>query len=249
LAWRRRADLAQLPRKQENPMATFVVLAGATAAGWYMRPLATRLRRAGHEVYTPTYTGLGERSHLLTRDIDLETYILDVLQVFHYEDLHDVILVGKSFSGMVITGVADRIPERIGQLVYLDAAMPDAGQAAVDLLAPEVVAMAKELVQSYGDGWLIPADPSVDQRLSPQPLRTFEQPLHLHNHAARTALPTSYIFCANKPADSMVTHMTHDGRQKAQSRGWRTFELPTDHEPERAAPDELAAILLSLAHG
>lgn len=227
-------------------MATFVVLAGATAAGWYLQPLATRLRRAGHEVYTPTYTGLGERSHLLTRDIDLETYILDVLQVFHYEDLHDVILVGKSFSGMVITGVADRIPERIGQLVYLDAAVPDAGQAAVDLLAPEVVAMAKELVQSYGDGWLIPADPSVDPRLSPQPLRTFEQPLRLHNHVARTALPTSYIFCANKPADSMVTDMTHDGRRKAQSRGWRIFELPTDHEPEREAPDDLAAILLGL---
>ncbi len=230
-------------------MATFAVLAGTTAAGWYLRPLATRLRRAGHEVYTPTYTGLGERSHLLTRDIDLESYIRDVLQVFHYEDLRDVILVGISFSGMVITGVADRIPERIGQLVYMDAAVPDDGQAMADLLGPDVVAMGRELIQTYGDGWLIPADASVDPRLSPQPVRTYEQPLHLHNHVARTALPTSYIFCANKPADSMVTHMTHDGRHKAQSRGWRYFELPTDHEPEREAPDELAAILLSLAHG
>lgn len=77
-------------------MATFVILAGATAAGWYMQPLAARLRQAGHEVYTPTYTGLGERSHLLSRDIDLETHILDVLQVFRYEDLHDVILVARA---------------------------------------------------------------------------------------------------------------------------------------------------------
>lgn len=230
-------------------MATYIVLAGATAAGWYMQPLARRLRLAGHEVFTPSYTGLGERSHLLTRDIDLETYIRDVLQVFHYEDLHDVILVGKSFSGMVITGVADHIPERIGQLVYLDAAVPDDGQAMADLLGPDAVAMGRELVQSYGDGWLIPADPSVDPRLSPQPVCTFEQPLNLYNHVARTALPTTYIFCANKPADSMVTHMTLDGRQKAQSRGWRTFELPTDHEPEREAPDDLAAILLSLVSG
>lgn len=230
-------------------MATFVLLAGATAAGWYMRPLATRLRRAGHEVYTPTYTGLGERSHLLTRDIDLETHILDVLQVFRYEDLHDVILVGKSYSGMVITGVADRIPERISQLVYVDAAVPDDGQSLLDLLGADVAAALSELVQAYGDGWLVPADPSVDPRLSPQPLRTAEQPLRLHDHAARAAIPATYIFCTNKPATGIATHMTLDGRHKAQSRAWRYFELPTDHEPEQEAPDALASLLLGLLPG
>ena len=230
-------------------MATFVLLAGATAAGWYMRPLATRLRRAGHEVYTPTYTGLGERSHLLTRDIDLETHILDVLQVFRYEDLHDVILVGKSYSGMVITGVADRIPERISQLVYVDAAVPDDGQSLLDLLGADVAAALSELVQAYGDGWLVPADPAVDPRLSPQPMRTFEQPLRLHNHAAREAIPATYIFCMNKPTTGVATQMTLDGRHKAQSRGWRYFELSTDHEPEQEAPDALASLLLGLLLG
>lgn len=228
-------------------MATYVVLAGATAGGWYMRPLANRLQKAGHDVFTPTYTGLGERSHLLNPDIDLEMYIRDVLQVFKYEDLKDVILVGKSYSGMVITGVADRIPDRIRHLVYLDAAVPEDGQSLLDLLDPEIAAMVLEIVRTYGEGWYLPADLSVDERLTHQPQKTGTQPLRLQNQLAIARIPHTYIYCTQKAPDSLAGNLTQNGMAKAKANNWNYFELATSHEPEQEAPDEVAALLLTLA--
>lgn len=150
---------------------------------------------------------------------------------------------------MVITGVVDRIPERVSQLVYLDAAVPDDGQCLLDLLGAEVTAALSGLVQAYGDGWLVPADPSVDPRLSPQPMRTAEQPFRRQNPLHAVSIPHTYIYCTAKPATSIASAMTIDARQKAVARGWRIYELPTDHEPEQEAPDALAAILLKLAQG
>lgn len=230
-------------------MAIYVILAGATAAGWYMRPVASRLQKAGHDVFTPTYTGLGERSHLLNPDIDLETHILDVLQVFNYEALNDVILVGKSYSGMVITGVADRIPEKIRHLVYLDAAVPEAGQSLVDLLDPATAAMVAEVVQTYGEGWYLPVDPSADRRLTPHPGKTGSQPLRLYNPQAIETIPHTYIYCTRKPSIGLAACITQGGAAKAKAKGWHYYELATDHEPEQEAPDDVAAILLKLAQG
>src|SRR5215469_7235356 len=114
------AEAAQSSKKKPKP-ATFVLVHGGSHGGWCWQRVAKRLRSAGHDVYTPTLTGLGERSHLLRPDIDLDLQIEDVVQVLKYEDLHDVILAGHSYGGMVITGVADRALDRIAWLVFLDA--------------------------------------------------------------------------------------------------------------------------------
>ena len=105
-------------------MATFVLVHGGWAGGWQWREVASLLRAAGHDVFTPTLTGLGERVHLASPDVGLDTHIQDILMVLEYEELRDVILVGYSYSGMVITGVAERAPERLAHLVYLDAYVP-----------------------------------------------------------------------------------------------------------------------------
>ena len=118
-------------------MATFVLVHGGWAGGWQWREIASLLRAAGHDVFTPTLTGLGERVHLASPDVGLDTHIQDILMVLEYEDLHDVILVGYSYSGMVITGVAERAPERLAHLVYLDAYVPRDGQSLLDMLGPE----------------------------------------------------------------------------------------------------------------
>jgi pimeloyl-ACP methyl ester carboxylesterase len=143
------------------------------------------LRAAGHTVSTPTLTGLGERAHLLSPAVDLSVHIQDIVGVLETEDLHSVVLVGHSYGGMVITGVADRASKRVSQLVYLDAFVPEHDQPALDLLTPERRAQFREQAQVEGDGWLIPPPPPelygivepadlewVRPRLGPQPLAT-----------------------------------------------------------------------------
>src|SRR5487761_1533732 len=115
--------------------------------------------RCRHDVYAPTLTGIGERSHLLTRAIDLALHVQDVVSVLDYEDLREVILVGHSYGGMVIAGVAERSPDRIAHAVYLDAFVPSNGETILDLAAPERVAWMREQVAAAGEGWLIPCPP------------------------------------------------------------------------------------------
>src|SRR5262245_38762532 len=118
-------------------MVAFVLVHGAWHGGWCWKKVAPLLRQAGHEVYTPTLTGLGERSHLVHPEVRLETHIRDVLQVLEFEDLRDVVLVGWSYGGMMVPGVADRAAERLRHLVYLDADVPGDGQCSLDLEPPE----------------------------------------------------------------------------------------------------------------
>jgi pimeloyl-ACP methyl ester carboxylesterase len=136
-------------------VATFVIVHGAWSGGHAWRWLRPLLRAAGHEVFTPALTGLGERSHLANAQIDLDTHVLDVVGVLEYEDLLQALLVGHSYGGMVITGVADRVPERLAQLVYLDAEVPMDGQSEFDLLPPEERAVYQESARSKGQGWRI----------------------------------------------------------------------------------------------
>src|SRR3954468_17985304 len=124
-------------------MATYVLVHGGGHGGWCYQKVAALLRGAGHDVYTPTLTGLGERSHLVSPDVDLDMHIADVVAVLHYDDLRDVILVGHSYGGMVITGVADRAADRIGRLVFLDAANPRNGESLLDVTGPSL-AVARE---------------------------------------------------------------------------------------------------------
>jgi pimeloyl-ACP methyl ester carboxylesterase len=137
-------------------MATFVLLHGGQSGGWTWRAPAKYLQAAGHEVLRPTLTGLGERVHLATPEVGLYTHIEDVVNVFRYEEVWDAILVGYSYSGLVARGVAERIPERISQLVYLDALVPQDGQSGADLFGPEAPAYLIEHARLSGDGWLLP---------------------------------------------------------------------------------------------
>jgi pimeloyl-ACP methyl ester carboxylesterase len=138
-------------------MATFVLVAGAWHGGWCWKRVRPLLRKAGHEVFTPTLTGLGERVHLLSPEVDLETHVTDIVNVLKYEDLTDVVLVGHSYSGVVVGVVSHRVPERIAQVIYLDALVPENGKSIRDLHADhglhESVQRARQRLETEPDGW------------------------------------------------------------------------------------------------
>ena len=185
--------------------ATFVLLHGAWHGAWCWQRVAEPLRAAGHAVYTPTQTGLGERAHLLSAAITLETFIQDLLEVLDGEDLHDVILVGHSFGGIGITGAADRVPSRIRHLVYLDALVLESGQSPFSMVPPEVAEARRKLAWETSAGLSIPpptadafgiTDPDdaawVEARCTPHPLSTYEDELLLDGPVGN-GLPATYI--------------------------------------------------------
>jgi pimeloyl-ACP methyl ester carboxylesterase len=235
-------------------MATFVLVHGGWHGGWCWKRVTPLLRAAGHEVYTPTLTGFGERVHLARPEIGLETHIQDVLGVLEYEDLADVVLVGHSFGGMVITSVADRRPERIAHVVYLDAQIPQDGQSALDVLRdewPDGPAWIEGLVQSGGDGWRVPVpDNVIDMlgigaakdaawvlsKLTPTPFKSVQDPVHLTDRIA--SLPRTNITCIwdNPPG----------GLPPPSAAGMRYRELATGHDAMILAPRLLADLLFEV---
>lgn len=235
---------------------TFVLVHGAWHGGWCWSRVASRLRAAGHTVFTPTLTGLGERSHLLSPDISLQTFVGDIVNVLVWEDLNDVILVGHSFAGLVITGVADKVPERLRHLVYLDAFILESGISTFDTLPVEIVAKlhaasrdgtgaaaALPPPKPKSLGLLEPEDVAfVEQRLTPHPLRSYETALQLQ-HPVGNGLPCTYLSCAN-PSFAAVD----DSRNWARNRsGWRWEDLDSNHEAMVSAPDLLTQALLRTA--
>src|SRR5262249_45196790 len=229
-------------------MATYVLLHAGWAGGWQWRTVAAHLRAAGHEVFTPTLTGLGERAHLASPEVGLETHIQDVLGVLEFEDLHDVVLVGHSYSGMVVTAVAERVPERIGQLVYVDAFVPRDGQSLNDIGGPAPQAYFTRAARQRGDGWRIPHDPPGAPRTprrTDQPLKTGEQAVEVKNPAA-AALPRAYIACTRKSPHWAFTPILNQTAVRVQAEGWRYRELPTAPYPMETMPLELANVLLDL---
>lgn len=228
-------------------MATFVLVHGGWAGGWQWREVAALLRAAGHEVFTPTLTGLGERVHLATPAVGLDTHIQDILMVLQYEDLHEVILVGYSYSGLVVTGVAESAPERLAQLVYLDAFVPQDGQTLVDIFGSEVIGWMTHVAQTHGDGWRLPHDPPDAPRRTPQPFNPNIRPFTLRNPQA-AALPRTFIYCTQEkeqmgPVGIPITQAAE--RAKADPR-WRYRELDTGHLPVETTPKELANLLLEV---
>ncbi len=236
-------------------MATFVLVHGGGHGGWCYQPVARLLRAKGHEVYTPTLTGLGEREHLLNPDINLDTHITDVVNLLRFEDLHDVYLVGHSYGGMVITGVADRAPERIGNVVYLDAAFPMNGQSLVDV-AGEMMAATRELSRTidgvelvlFADelpyGYYGVTDPEqiawMAPKLTPHPFACFAQKLELQDEARVRALPQSFIVCAENMPEEF-----HDAlREMCQGRFW---VVDTGHDLMITEADRVAEIFDELA--
>ena len=236
-------------------MAIFVLVHGGGHGGWCYQPVARIMRGQGHEVYAPTLTGLGEREHLLSPDINLDTQITDVVKLLEFEDLHEVILVGHSYGGMVITGVADRARERIGHLVYLDAAYPQNGQSLVDVAGPMMAAAREksrmvdgiELVLFPGDdplGFYGVTDPQqiawMKPKLTPHPWKCFEQQLILNDEAAMRRIPRTFISCS--------FHMDDEARAalKALSDG-RYHELDTGHDLMISEPQAVAELLMGVA--
>ncbi len=236
-------------------MATYVLVHGGGHGGWCYQLVARLLRDKGHEVYTPTLTGLGEREHLLSPEVDLDMHITDVVKVLEFEDLRDVILVGHSYGGMVITGVGDRATERIGHIVYLDAATPDNGQSLADIAGP-LINLARESGRVV-DGvelFLFPGtdplsfygvtDPDkiewMKGKLTPHPWKCFEQKLVLENEAAMRAIPQTHIVCT----DTLPTRDVETIKQVSEGRLW---DVDTGHDLMISEPDTVAELLLRLA--
>lgn len=215
-----------------------------------MRPL---LRARGHEIFTPTYTGVGERAHLAHKDIDLETHIADILGVLECEDLRDIVLVGHSYGGMVATGVADRASERVAQLVYVDAFVPRHGQSLLELHTEDNRQRVREGAKNEGDGWRIPPSPTppdtspedlawVSAHRMPQPLKTFEQKIRLTGAVER--LPRTYVYCKiSRPGDVFRQFRDRASTEK----GWKCIDIDASHSPNVTAPEALAKILDGIA--
>lgn len=236
-------------------MAIFLVAHGAWSAGfaWHrMRPLLTAM---GHALFTPTLTGLGERSHLAGPGIDLSAHIADICATLFYEDLTNVILIGHSYGGMVATGVADRAPERLAQIVYLDAFVPREGQSMFDLMSEKAVAHMRAGAAETGGGWgippistppdTLPADADwLSLRRHRQPLASFEQKLRLTR--GETALPRSYISCTRIAPGDVFAQFAARAKSEA---GWRHYEIDASHSPHVTAPEALARLLDRIADG
>lgn len=231
-------------------MATFVVCHGAWSAGWAWKKVRPLLRKAGHEVYTPTYTGLGERAHQAQRSINLDTHIGDVLAVLDYEDLRDIVLVGHSYGGMVATGVADRAPDRIARLIYIDAFVPENGQSVFDLLPAAARASRQEAARTQGDGWLLPPNPTppdtspedlawITARRRWQPIGTFMQRIELENPAA-TRLPRTYIYCTRTTPEDTFGQFARKFRNDS---AWHVLDIDASHSPNVTAPEALVQLL------
>jgi Predicted hydrolases or acyltransferases (alpha/beta hydrolase superfamily) len=233
---------AALPLGAQQVTHTYVIVHGAWGGGWDWKTVDSMLTASGNHVYRATLTGLGERVHLATPTTDLSTHITDVENLIRYENLHDVVLVGHSYGGMVITGVADRIPDRIRRLVYVDAFLPDSGESVMNVARNSRGVRA--LVDSAKDGRIIPfwvppgTPPPTDV---PQPLRTFTEPLVLTNPAGRRVAGT-YILTVD-PGKAEADDDFFPSAQRAKARGFTYYVMRSNHVVERTAPGELTAIL------
>lgn len=229
-------------------MATYVLCHGGWSGGWQWQEVASMLRAAGHNVYTPTFTGLGERAHLSTPNIDLHTYIQDIEMVLKYEALSEVILLGYSISGPVISGVAETMPERISHLVYLDAYVLDDGQSVADQVGAEIMAGLQQAANMVGDGWRLPHDPPDADRRTDQSLMPVLTSLTVQNPIA-AALPRTFIYCKQGGQDigPLHTPIAQAAEKVKADANWRYRALDTGHTPMWTMPKELAELLLELA--
>jgi pimeloyl-ACP methyl ester carboxylesterase len=233
---------------------TYLLVHGAWHGGWCWRYAADRLRAAGHRVLAPTCTGLGERAHLLSPAVGLATFIQDILGVLDAEELEDVILVGHSFAGAPVTGVADRAPERIRHLVYLDAVVPQDGQSALDLVPPELAAARVRAAEETSGGITLPVPPPdafgvtepadvawLERRLTPHPLRSYTDRLQLAGPVGN-GRPRTYVVCTRPSYPVLASVRDWVGRQE----GWGRAELAAAHDAMVTAPAELSELLLRI---
>ena len=233
-------------------MTTFVLVHGAWHGGWCYQRVARLLRQAGHEVYAPTLTGLGERAHLVNRTIDLDTHVRDIIGVMRCEELSDVVLCGHSYGGMVISGVAEQMAAQIRALVYLDAFVPENGKSLFDYLPAEQSAHMRADAVQNGEGYKVTPIPAAAFALNPDdagwvdamcvkhPLATFEQKLVL---GGRQVAKQVYMLAAGwepSPFQQFASRCRDD-------RGWQFVSFACGHDVMVDRPQELAAALIAAA--
>lgn len=254
--------------RNESHMATYVLVHGGWHGAWCWKKVIPLFEQAGHRLLTPVLTGLGEKAHLLTPEVGLSTHIEDVVQLIQENQLNDLTLLGHSYSGMVITGVLDRIPERIRHLVYLDAVVPRDGESMADI-APMVISSLRKDARRHGDGWRVnpPLAPFgiggafgvteepdlswVRSLLTPQPLRTFEERLRLKDPDILSRTPRTFVRCAGKGFPAVfrdVMRRLFAPRTLAPTGpGWRLRQLPTGHDCMITMPKEMTDLLLEIS--
>lgn len=251
-------------------MATYVLVGGAWLGGWAWQDVGRRLRSKGHEAYPVTLTGLGERVHLATPDTDLDTHVTDVVNVMDYEDLTDVVLVGHSYSGVVVEGAAARSPERIGTVVYIDTAPLGDGVALLDFYPPEARAAVESMVTTSGDGWRLPfpgfdrlsqqasvaglgpeARRLMEARATAQPFGTYTQPLRLEHsdipYRRRAVVCSDGGFSLDQIRTALASGDPGMFAPYA-GPGWEFDEIHTGHWPMLSEPEQLSAVLDRYAH-
>ncbi|WP_395714049.1 alpha/beta fold hydrolase [Reyranella sp.] len=235
---------------------TFVLAHGSWHGGWCWKKVADRLRAKGHTVYTPSYTGMGERAHLLSRDITINTFSEDLVQLIQSEELSNVILVGHSFGGVPISGAADRVPEKIAHLVYLDSVLVESGRSAFSYYPPAEAEGRIKAAEKATNGVAVPVpqqlpgvwglgkegNPDYDwvrRRLSPHPLQTYTTALTLKGPVGNN-LPRTYIH-STQPSHPVL----EDSRKLVRSwSGWRWVDLEAPHDSMITHPDAVVELLL-----
>ena len=234
---------------QQPEAPTIVIVHGAWGGSWGWRGMESLLEGMGHKVYRPSLTGLGERFHLASPEIDLDVHINDVVNVIEFEELQDIVLLGHSYGGMVVTGVAERVPERIRHLVYLDAFVPFNGES---LASSQGKTMSEYMTDWAKQGALdrpgyvtpsrVPPPDSPAPRNVPQPIRTVTETIHLSGKPGN-GLPVSYIHTRETPGaeDSFDRYA-----DRARELGWTMYEMIADHSPNRSKPEELAELLTEI---
>jgi pimeloyl-ACP methyl ester carboxylesterase len=233
--------------RARRQVTTFVLVHGAWHGGWCWRFVRPFLK--GHEVFAPSLTGLGERKHLARADIDLDTHIADVVSILEMEDLSDVVLVGHSYGGMVITGAADRAHTRIKRLVYLDAFVPESGKCTLDYVVPERAARLRQEGEKAGSVtppplslWGITRQEHIDfvkPREAPHPYRTMAQQIRISNPGTLARIPKTFIYCSS-PATGSFDQFAAKYRDDP---AWKFFELATGHDAMILMPERVAEIL------
>ena len=232
---------------QATPL-TIVFVHGAWGGGWQFHKVQPLLEEAGHIVYRPTMTGLGERVHLAGPEVGLSTHIEDIVNVLEFEDLHDIVLVGHSYGGMVIAGVADRVPDRIGRLVFMDAIVPEDGESVSSLFGEAIDTMATAGGGGAEPWQLVPLwvkegkPPPVDV---PQPILTFTEPIVLDNPEA-TRISATFILTVEpgKEADDFDVFA-----DRARDRGWDVVIMEGGHNPHWFQPEAFVGVLLQVVRG
>jgi pimeloyl-ACP methyl ester carboxylesterase len=234
-------------------MSTYVLVHGAWHGSWCWKRVRKALEAQGHEVFTPTLTGVGERSHLLSPQINLETHILDVVNLIRWEELSNVVLCGHSYGGVVVKGAADRVPDRIGALVYLDAFVPEKEQSLHDTLPPEQKNAQHEGARIHGDGWKVPPITAarfnvnakdaawMDRQCTMHPLATFDDPLRLSG-GIDAVKNVTFILATGYEGSPFGQFY-----ERAKNKGWKTLSMACGHDVMLDMPKELTEALVDAA--